>query len=106
MWLFICIFFAAANTWAAAPEGRWEFDRSADFFGRMPVNAAPPFTTIIFHDDEVRLSEACVAKVNLRDYFFPQLFQPLTKQGVSAKQVGSFLMKHFKLSLSGTNDVY
>lgn len=106
MWMFISTFSVATNAWAAVPVGIWKFDRSADYFGRMPANEAPQFSTIIFRDNEVRLSETCTAKVKLQDYSFSQLFQPLTKQGISARQVDSFLMKHFKLSLSGTNAVY
>jgi len=81
MCLFCCVFFAGSNACAAIPEGSWKFERSADYFGRMPANEAPQFTTITFRDDEVRLSAACVAKVSLRDYSFPRLFQPEDPMG-------------------------
>lgn len=104
--LAICIFFVGSNVWAASPEGTWKFVRSADYFGEMPVNQAPEFTTLVFGNNEVKLSATCVAQINASPYFFSDVFQLLSKQGISAKQLDFFLLKRFQLSLLTTKVVY
>lgn len=97
---------ACMGAWAAAPEGTWQFERSVDYFGRTVPNQPPKFTTIVFRNSEVSLSDACVARFSVDDYLFPQVFQPMSRQGVTEKQLDSFLLKNFDLSLSMTKEVY
>jgi hypothetical protein len=104
--LVLCASLLSASAWAITPQGTWQFERSADYNGRTPLNQKPKFTTIIIRDDKVELSAVCVAHIAPEDYFFSDVFQPMTKEGVSAKQVDTFLMKQFDLSLSTTRKVY
>ncbi|MQA39135.1 hypothetical protein [Rugamonas aquatica] len=104
--LLMGVLFATALASAAVPEGRWKFERAGDFEGRIPANQAPPFPTLEFSKNEVSLSASCVAKVTSEPYYFPDVFQPLTKQGISAKQMDYFLLKNFHLALAGTKEIY
>lgn len=104
-WLFICASFLSACAGAVTPEGTWKFERSIDYLGRTPVNQAPRFPTLVIHGNEVRLSDTCVAKFAPEEYLFSDVFQPLTKQGVTEKQVDAFLVKNLNLSLSKTKEV-
>lgn len=106
IWVFVCASLCSVCASAALPTGSWKFERSVDYFGRTPVNQAPKFTTIIVRNDEVHLSDTCVVHASQEDYFFSDVFQPLTKQGITEKQVNSFLGKHFNLSLSTTKIMY
>ena len=45
-------------------------------------------------------------KVRSEPYYFSDVFQPLTKQGISAQQTDYFLLKHFHLALAGTKEIY
>lgn len=96
----------SVSAWASMPAGTWKFERSVDYFGRTPVNKAPKFSTIVVRDNDVIFSDTCVVRASGEEYFFSDVFQPLTKQGVTDKQVDSFLMKHFNLSLSTTKIVH
>ncbi len=105
-WLFICAAFLSACASAVTPEGTWKFERSIDYLGRTPVNQAPRFPTLVIHNNEVRLSDICVAKFASEEYLFSDVFQPLTKQGTTEKQVDAFLLKNLNLSLSKTREVF
>jgi hypothetical protein len=98
---------ALANATAAAtPEGTWKFERSMDYFGRTPLNQAPKFPALTVSTKEIRLSVTCVAQFSAERYAFPSVFQPLSKQGVTAKQLDSFLVKNFGLALGKVQAVY
>ena len=96
----------SASTLASMPAGPWKFERSVDYFGRTPVNKPPKFTTIVVRDNDVILSDTCAVRASAEEYFFSDVFQPLTKQGITDQQVDKFLMKHFNLSLSTTKIVH
>ncbi|MEJ7806862.1 MAG: hypothetical protein WKG03_13200 [Telluria sp.] len=104
--LLACALASSMNSWAASPEGTWKFERSVDYFGRTPVNQAPKITTIVMRSEEVSLSEQCVARMSAEKYYFSDVFQPLTKQGISEKQLDSFLTKQFNLVLSKAATMY
>jgi hypothetical protein len=94
------------SAWASLPAGSWKFERSVDYFGRAPASQAPKFATMKVSGDHVTLSDTCVVRLTTEDYFFSDVFQPLSKQGVTAEQVNAFLLKHFKLSLAKTKSVH
>jgi hypothetical protein len=104
--LLTCATAQSASAQAIPAQAIWKFERSADYYGRTPVNQKPKFTTIVIRADKVELSAACVARATQEDYFFSDVFQPMAKEGVSAKQVDNFLTKQFDLSLSATKKVY
>jgi hypothetical protein len=105
-WLLIAASYVYGYANAAALDGIWKFERSADYYGRTPVNEAPRFSILLIHGDEVHLSEDCLIKFTKEPYLFPEIFQPLTKQGVSEKQLDVFLQKSLNFSLLKTQDVY
>jgi hypothetical protein len=98
--------FLYTEAFAALPQGTWTFERSLDYFGRTPVNQAPRFTRIVVRDKTVSLSDTCLVNFSPDLYLFSDVFQPLTKQGITDKQVDNFLMQNFKLSLLKTTEVY
>lgn len=104
--LLTCTLIVSMNSRAAGLEGTWKFQRSADYFGRTPINQKPKILTIIVRADDVRLSDQCVARVNPEKYYFSDVFQPMTKQGITDKQLDRFLTKQFKFDLSNTRIVY
>lgn len=106
IWLFICASFLSACAGAVTPEGTWKFERSIDYLGRTPVNQAPRFPVLVIHNNEIRLSDACVAKFAPEEYLFSDVFQPLTKQGTTEKQLDAFLLKNLNLSLAKTKEVF
>lgn len=106
MLMLISGFYVCTSACAAMPEGTWKFDRSADYFGEIPVNQAPEFTTLEFRNNEVKLAATCSAQIRVSSFSFPRVFQPLTKQGISAKQLDNFLLRYFHLSLAKTTEVY
>jgi hypothetical protein len=91
---------------SVVPEGAWKFERSMDFYGRTPANKPPKFSTIVIRANDVSLSEACVAPFTPGDYLFTEVFQPLSKEGGTEKQLDTFLTKTFGLSLSKVEKVY
>jgi hypothetical protein len=106
IWICVCLSLFSVCASAALPAGTWKFERSVDYFGRTPLNQAPKFITIVVRNNEVHLSDKCIVRASPEDYFFSDVFQPLTKQGITEKQVNSFLVKHFNLSLSTTKIMY
>jgi hypothetical protein len=98
--------FLYTEAFAALPQGIWTFERSLDYFGRTPANQAPRFTRIVVRDKTVSLSDTCLVSFSPDLYLFSDVFQPLTKQGITDKQVDNFLMQNFKLSLLKTTEVY
>jgi hypothetical protein len=106
LWIFVSASLIGTDTRAGVPEGTWKFERSADYFGRTGLNQSPKFETITFQDGEIRLSENCTARVSSIEYYFPEVFQPLTKQDVSEDQVDHFLLMNFGLSLSEVKNVF
>jgi hypothetical protein len=90
----------------STPEGTWKFERSMDYYGRTPLNQAPKFDMLVVRAKEVRLSDTCVAQFSPGDYAFPDVFQPLSKEGGTEKQLDSFLSKHFGVALSKVSTVY
>lgn len=105
-WLLIGAAYFGGCANAVTLDGAWKFERSADYYGRTPVNQAPAFSTLLIHDSEVRLAEGCVVKFAKEQYLFPDVFQPLSKGGVSEKQLDAFLLKKLNLSLSKAKEVY
>jgi len=103
---FACL--ALASCWASAAthEGTWKFERSMDYYGRTPANAAPPFPHLVVRAQEVSMSANCVAKLSMEDYAFSDVFQPLTREGGTAKQLDGFLAKNFGLTLGKVTTVY
>ena len=97
---------AAGHANATMTEGTWKFERSMDYYGRTPANTQPKFSTIVIRAKNISLSEACVAPFTPGDYLFPEVFQPLSKEGKTEKQLDTFLMKTFGLSLSKVEQVY
>ena len=96
---------ASAGAHADAPQGTWKYERSMDYFGRT-ANTAPPPATLLVRANEVALSASCVARFSTEDYLFSDVFQPLSRQGISEKQLDRFLTRHFNLSLTNTRTVY
>ncbi|GGZ05333.1 hypothetical protein GCM10007388_43780 [Pseudoduganella plicata] len=70
-----------------------------DYFART-ANMSLPAATLVVRANEVVLSGSCVARFSADDYLFSEVFQPLSKQGISDKQLDRFLIRHFKLSLA------
>lgn len=106
LWIFVSASLIGTDAQAGVPEGTWKFERSADYFRRITLDQAPKFETITFRNGEVRLSENCIARVNNVEYYFPEVFQPLTQQDVTEDQVDHFLLMNFSLSLSKAKSVY
>jgi hypothetical protein len=107
---FVCslagVILASCHASGVGPEGTWKFERSMDYYGRTPANKPPKFSTIVIRANDVSLSEACVAPFTPGDYLFPEVFQPLSKEGGTEKQLDTFLTKTFGLSLSKVEKVY
>lgn len=91
---------------AAAPDVAWKFERSLDYYGRIQANQAPKFPAPLVSSNEIRLSPGCVAQFSPDDYAFAEVFQPLSKDGVTAKQLDNFLSKNFSLALRSVKTVY
>jgi hypothetical protein len=91
---------------AAAPNGTWKLNRSADYYGRVPSGLVSRFDTIVVRNGEARFSADCAVRFRAEEYFFSDVFQPLTKADVTEKQVDAFLKKKLGVSLSGVKDVY
>lgn len=87
-------------------EGDWVFERSADYYDRTPAGETPGFSKLSVHGQEIKLSERCAVRFASTDYYFPNVFQPLTKDDVTAKDVDKFLSKKFGLTLAKTRNVY
>ncbi|WP_440962576.1 hypothetical protein ACL58G_17280 [Massilia sp. GER05] len=100
--------FGVVCSWAqAAPlNGTWKFDRAVDYYGRTPLGLVSHFNTVVIKDGEARFSSDCAVRFNAEEYFFSDVFQPLTKGDVTEKQVNEFLNKNLGVSLVGTKDVY
>ncbi len=96
---------SAITACAKAPEGTWKLDRTMDYYGRT-ANTAPRFTSLVVRPKEIALSDACVAQFSPDDYLFPEVFQSLSKQGVTEKQLDSFLAQNFGVGLAKTKTVY
>jgi hypothetical protein len=92
--------------YAAAPNGTWKFDRSADYDGRVPPGLVSRFDTIVVRDGEARFSADCAVRFHEEEYFFSDVFQSLTKADVTEKQADAFLKKKLGVSLIGVKDVY
>jgi len=91
---------------AAAPNGKWKFDRAADYYGRVPVGLVSRFDTIVVRDGEARFSADCAVRLRAEEYFFSDVFQSLTKADVTEKRVNTFLKNELNVSLRGVKDVY
>lgn len=91
---------------AATPEGTWKFERSMDYYGRTSANKPPKFPSMVVRAKDISLSEACVAPIIAGDYLFPEVFQPLSKEGVTEKQLDNFLSKTFGVALNKVEKVY
>lgn len=89
---------------AKAPDRPWNLEKTADYFSRP--NSVPRFTSLIVRPKEIALSDACVAQFSADEYLFPEVFQPLSKQGVTEKQLDSFLAQNFGVGLAKTKTVY
>lgn len=100
--------FGVVCSWAqAAPlNGTWKFDRAVDYYGRSPLGLVSQFNTVAIKDGEARFSSDCTVRFNTEEYFFSDVFQPLSKADVTEKQVNAFLNKSLGVSLVGTKDVY
>jgi len=99
--------FATLSIARATPlEGIWKFERSVDYESNAPTKKAPKFPTIHFQRDTVQLSESCAARFTVKDYLFPDVFQAMTKDGITEEQVDTFLRRIFGISLSKTKNVY
>lgn len=96
---------ASVNARADALQGAWKYERTMDYFGRT-ANASPPSATLVVRAKELVLSGSCVARFSTDDYLFSEVFQPLSKQGISEKQLDRFLIQHFNLSLAKTRTVH
>ena len=91
---------------AAPLHGTWKFDRAVDFEGRVPPGLVSRFDTIVVGDNEVRFSSDCAVRFHVEEYFFSDVFQPLSKRNVSEKQVSVFLHKKLGVTLAGVKEIY
>ncbi|WP_156398181.1 hypothetical protein [Duganella sp. Root336D2] len=107
IWLtFVGVLLTAINTQAAPVEGTWKLERSVDYESNAPAKKASKFPIIKFQDNIIQLSENCTARLIATDYLFPEVFQAMTKEGISETQVDRFLVKNFGISLLKTKMVY
>lgn len=89
---------------ATGPDQTWHLEKTADYFARP--SSVPQFTSLIVRSKEIALSDGCVAQFSADDYLFSEVFQPLSKQGVTEKQLDSFLAQNFGVGLARTKTVY
>jgi hypothetical protein len=91
---------------AAGPDGTWKFDRAADYDGQEPPGLVSRFDTIALKDREARFSADCAVRFRAEEYFFSDVFQMMTKAGVTDKRVDAFLAKKLGVTLNGVKVVY
>lgn len=103
---FCCQLFLTLDCRASAPEGTWKYERAVDYYGRAGGDAAPEFRTVILHNGQAKFSDACVARVSEEDYFFSDVFQPMSKDGVTEMQLAKFLQKNAMPLLGESKKVF
>jgi hypothetical protein len=106
--LLISLSTCVSSSHALAPisEIEWKFERSIDYYGRTPPNKPPKFRSVVVHAKSIVFSETCAVPFTPGDYLFPEVFQSLSKEGGTEKQLDSFLMKNFGIALGKIEKVY
>jgi len=102
--VYICLF--SNCVWGAALRETWQLQKSVDYYGRAPTYSELSFDAISIEGDLVRLGKGCAVRFNPEDYYFSDVFQPLTKEGVTEQQLNRFLMKNLGISLQGVKKVH
>ena len=92
--------------WAASLDGTWRHERAADYYGRSPIDFLNRFDTLAIKGQDIQFSQGCTVHFAPETYFFSEVFQPFAKEGVTEKQVDSFLSKKFGITLSKSKFVY
>ncbi|MFB9246423.1 hypothetical protein IV454_27830 [Massilia antarctica] len=103
---FLLCYFFCVDLHAENSDVTWKYERAVDYDYPENKVSAPQGISFIFKDDELKISSACTGRVTQKDYAFSDVFQPLSKEGVTGKQLDVFLMKNFKLGLSKVKRVY
>jgi hypothetical protein len=91
---------------ALAQEGVWYFQRSVDYYDRSLKNDKPRFANISVNSSEVTLGNSCKVPFNAEQYAFSQVFQPLSKDDFTERQLNRSLLKKLGFSLEKVNTVY
>lgn len=102
----VSIILSSTRVHAAIPAGTWKFERSMDYYRRTTSNQAPKFPLLIVRESQMRFSNACSVPFSADRYAFPRVFQPLSREGVTANQLDIFLGKAFGLTLAHVKTVY
>jgi hypothetical protein len=107
----VCFFFLIATAftdkaWGTdLPSGTFKFEKSQTYrYPKTPVDP-PPFPTIQIRGNKATFSMSCTATFTPQDYFFSDVFQPMSKSGDTQAQLDRFLTREFNLSLAKTKTV-
>lgn len=87
-------------------SGIWKFEKSKVYGETRPSDESPPFASFSVQGNTAIFSQSCLVAFTPQDYFFPDVFQPMSKAGVMEISLNAFLEKEFNLSLSKASQVF
>lgn len=99
--VYLAVLAVLFSTGAAADEfsGTWKFEQ-VKAYGDQIKNIPPPKTRLVqIINGKLALPDRCFADLKKTEYFYSDVFQPLTKQGVVEESVASYLAKNFSIVL-------
>jgi hypothetical protein len=97
---------ASSSVNAEKLSGIWKFEKSKIYGETRSSDESPPFASFTVQGDKAIFSQSCVVPFTPQDYFFSDVFQPMSKAGVREISLNAFLGKEFNLSLSKTSRVF
>ncbi|MBC7750984.1 MAG: hypothetical protein H7Z73_04585 [Candidatus Saccharibacteria bacterium] len=108
--LLICVLQSFISTTVRADElsGTWKFNKSAEYFGNIKEIKAPPVTTFQVVNGQLSLQGDCslYLKSKRNEFFYSDVFQGLSKQGVDDEMLGKYFKKTFTFDLKKVKYFY
>lgn len=96
---FSVFFLIGAMPWAlvhaADLAGTWQYEKAADYSGRLKNIPPPRFPTLQIANGKLTLSPDCVVAVRSTKYFYSDPFQALLKEGIEEPSLDKYLGKAF-----------
>lgn len=96
----LAIFFFVSHIHASELTGTWRYEKTFDFDGSTLHLKPIKNTTLQFLNDQLGLPKNCFQKFTKEEYAFGLLFQGMSKEGVTEKQISNYFNEQFSIDLS------
>lgn len=90
----------------AGIDGKWKFEKTVVYGGGNSLEDSPPFIEFSIDDGKLILSKSCSVGYVQEDYYFSEVFQGISKEGLSQAPLDRLVRKNFGFSLATNKKAY